>query len=140
MLSAPPFQGQEFLAASFISRKICGRWWADFQLIVDLMAALSYVKEDQVLDYYDQVIEPLIQKLPNTIPEAALDYVDYFERTYVGRRAGRNGARRGPIFKPDLWSIFPDLMEDMPTTNNALEAFNAQWNASDFCLTTFGLL
>ena len=83
MLSAPPFQGQEFLAASFISRKICGRWWADFQLIVDLMAALSYVKEDQVLDYYDQVIEPLIQKLPNTIPEAALDYVDYFERTYV---------------------------------------------------------
>ena len=102
----------------------------DFQLIVDLMAALSYVKEDQVLDYYDQVIEPLIQKLPNTIPEAALDYVDYFERTYVGHRAGRNGARRGPIFKPDLWSIFPDLMEDMPTTNNALEAFNAQWNAS----------
>ena len=102
----------------------------DFQLIVDLMATLSYVKEDQAVDYYDKVIEPLIQKLPESIPEVAFDYIDYYERTYVGRRAGRTGARRSPFFKPDLWSIYPDLLEDKPTTNNALEAFNSQWNAS----------
>lgn len=101
------------------------------------MAALAYVQHDQVVAYYDQVIEPMIHGLPDTVPESAIDYIDYFERTYVGRRAGRVGARRAPIFKPDLWSIYEDLMQDSPTTNNALEAFNKQWNAAKLPSDTF---
>jgi hypothetical protein len=109
----------------------------EFQLIVDLMAALAYVRSDQVVALYDQAIEPMIQSLPDNAPESAVDYIDYFERTYVGRRAGRVGARRSPIFKPELWSIYEDLMEDSPTTNNALEAFNSQWNAAKLPSDTF---
>jgi len=102
----------------------------DFQLIVDLMAALAYVRHDKVIFYYDQVVEPLITKLPDTTPEVAFDYIDYYERTYVGRRAGRVGSRRSPMFCPSLWSIYEDIIQDKPTTNNALESFNAQWNAT----------
>jgi len=109
----------------------------EFQLIVDRMAALAYVRHDLVVAFYDQAIEPMIQSLPDSVPEPAVDYIDYFERTYVGRRAGRVGARRAPLFKPDLWSIYEDLMQDSPTTNNALEAFNNQWNAAKLPSDTF---
>ena len=109
----------------------------EFQLIVDLMAALAYVRPDKVVTYYDQVIEPMVLKLSDAIPESAIDYIDYFERTYVGRRVGRVGARRAPLFKPEQWSIFEDLLEDSPTTNNALEAFNKQWNAAKLPSDTF---
>ena len=101
------------------------------------MAALAYVRPDKVVTYYDQVIEPMVLKLSDAIPESAIDYIDYFERTYVGRRVGRVGARRAPLFKPEQWSIFEDLLEDSPTTNNALEAFNKQWNAAKLPSDTF---
>ena len=109
----------------------------EFQLVVDLMASLAYVRPDKVIGYYDQVIESMVINLPDTIPEAAIDYIDYFERTYVGRRVGRVGARRAPLFKPEQWSIYEDLLEDSPTTNNALEAFNKQWNATKLPSDTF---
>ena len=102
----------------------------DFQTIVDSMASLAYVRQDKVVEYYNGVIEPLVQKLSDTVPEVAFDYIDYFERTYVGRHNGRMGLRRAPLFKPGVWSIYQELVDDQPTTNNNLEAFNSQWNAA----------
>jgi hypothetical protein len=100
-----------------------------FQMIVDLMAALAYVRHDKICDYYNEVIELLIDKLPDDTPEESVDYIDYYERTYVGRRAGRTGNRRAPVYKPDLWSVYEEVLLDHPTTNNNMEAFNRQWNA-----------
>jgi hypothetical protein len=109
----------------------------EFQTIVDLMAALPYVRSDKISGYYNLIIEPLIDQLPEDIPIEALDYVSYFERTYVGRRAGRTGNRRAPIYSPDLWSVFCEVLADHPTTNNAMEAFNSQWNAAKLPSDTF---
>ncbi len=55
------------------------------------MVALAYVRSDKICAYFNEVIEPLIEKLPEDIPIEAIDYIGYFERTYVGRRAGRTG-------------------------------------------------
>ena len=100
-----------------------------FQVIVDLMAALAYVRSDKICDYYNKVIEPLIDELPEDTPEEAMEYIDYYERTYVGRKSGRTGSRRSPVYKPDLWSVYGEVLVGNPTTNNSMEAFNAQWNA-----------
>jgi hypothetical protein len=109
----------------------------EFQTIVDLMAALPYVRSDKISGYYNLIIEPLIDQLPEDFPIEALDYVSYFERTYVGRRAGRTGNRRAPIYSPELWSVFNEVLADHPTTNNAMEAFNSQWNAAKLPSDTF---
>ena len=102
----------------------------EFQSIVNLMAALAYVRQDKIVDFYNSVIEPLTEDLPESTPEPAFDCITYFERNYVGRKSGRAGCRRAPMFQPELWSIYPDLMENSPTTTNSLESFNCQWNAT----------
>ena len=93
------------------------------------MAALAYVRPDKICDYYNEVIEPLIESLPEDTSEEAMEYIDYYERTYVGRKAGRTGNRRSPMYKPELWSVFEEVLVGQPTTNNSMEAFNAQWNS-----------
>jgi len=102
----------------------------EFQIIVDLLSALPYAKPSAVVAYFEAAIEPLIEKLPEDFPEPALEYIDYVVKTYIGRPAGRSGARRSPMFKPDLWSAYEDILAENPTTNNAVEAFNAQWNSA----------
>jgi hypothetical protein len=101
------------------------------------MAALAYVRSDKVCAYFNEVIEPLIEKLPEDIPVEAMDYISYFERMYVGRRAGRNANRRPPVYATELWSVFEEVLADHPTTNNAMEAFNSQWNAAKLPSDTF---
>ena len=102
----------------------------EFQVIVDLLSALPYAKPSSVVAYFVAIIEPLVQKLPEDFPEPAMDYIDYVVKTYIGRPAGRSGARRSPLFKPELWSAYEDILAENPTTNNAVEAFNAQWNST----------
>jgi hypothetical protein len=109
----------------------------DFQMIVDLMVALAYVRSDKICAYFNEVIEPLIEKLPEDIPIEAIDYIGYFERTYVGRRAGRTGNRRSPVYSPDLSSVFEEILANHPTTNNNMEAFNSQWNSAKLPSDTF---
>jgi len=94
------------------------------------LASLAYVRHDLVVPFFEEAIEPLIDDLPEDFPDVAHDYFEYVIRTYIGRRAGRSVARRRPMFKPELWSSFEDVIADLPTTNNALESFNARWNSS----------
>jgi len=101
-----------------------------FQDIVDMMAALSYCRADLVTQFFDEAIEPLIESLPEDFPDAAFKYIDYVTRTYVGKRAGRSGSRRAPMFKPEMWTVFDEVLHECPTTNNALEAWNGRFNST----------
>lgn len=101
-----------------------------FQEIVDWTAALSYCRADLVTQFFDEAIEPLIESLPDDFPDAAIDYIDYVTRTYIGKRAGRAGSRRAPTFKPEIWTVFDEVVQECPTTNNALEAWNGRFNTT----------
>ena len=108
-----------------------------FQEIVDFIAALSYVRSDLVIPFFNEVIEPMIDKLTDEILHEGQDYFDYVVRTYIGSRAGRSSSRRAPLFRPELWSSFDDLLTDSPTTNNALESWNARWNSAKMSTSNF---
>ena len=100
----------------------------DFQRIADQMCCLAYVPASSIVSYFETAIEPNIEKAEPDLPEAALDFFDYFVKTYIGRRAGRKGARRQPMFAHKMWSAFDQIKNGLATTNNAQEASNGVWN------------
>jgi hypothetical protein len=52
-----------------------------------------------------------------------LDFVDYFEDTFIGRVI-RNNRRRAPRFSVNMWNCFSRLDEELPRTNNSSEGWN----------------
>ncbi|CAF1439465.1 unnamed protein product, partial [Rotaria magnacalcarata] len=57
------------------------------------------------------------------VPMYVLDFVDYFEDTFIGRVI-RNNRRRAPRFSVNLWNCFSRLDEELPRTNNSSEGWN----------------
>jgi len=92
------------------------------------LSCLAYVPPDSIVSYFEAVIEPSIEKIESDLPEAAIDFFDYFVKTYIGRRAGRAGARRQPMFAHKQWSAYDQILNGQATTNNAQEASNGVWN------------
>ena len=68
---------------------------ADFALLVRMLAALAFVPPEEVADAFPEVALRL--------PEA-LELVEYFESTYVGRNVA--GRYRPPRFPPSEWSQY----------------------------------
>ncbi|CAF4086659.1 unnamed protein product, partial [Rotaria magnacalcarata] len=52
-----------------------------------------------------------------------LDFVDYFEDTFIGRVI-RNNRRRAPRFSVNMWNCFSRLDEELPQKNNSSEGWN----------------
>ncbi|CAF3401466.1 unnamed protein product [Rotaria socialis] len=57
------------------------------------------------------------------VPMYVLDFVDYFEDTFIGRVI-RNNRRRAPRFSVNMWNCFSRLDEELPRTNNSSEGWN----------------
>jgi len=100
----------------------------DFQRIADQLMCLAYVPPTSIVTCFEAAIEPNIEKIESDLPEAAIDFFDYFVKTYIGRRAGRAGARRQPMFAHKWWSAYDQILNDQAKTNNAQEASNGVWN------------
>ena len=49
--------------------------------------------------------------------------------TYIGKNL-RNGRRGQPYFAYTLWNKYQDVLDDVPATNNKVEAWNCAWNKS----------
>jgi hypothetical protein len=52
-----------------------------------------------------------------------VDFVDYFEDTYIGRPI-RGARRRCPRFSISMWNCFNRLDQQLPRTNNSAEGWN----------------
>ncbi|CAF5108916.1 unnamed protein product, partial [Rotaria sp. Silwood1] len=57
------------------------------------------------------------------VPMYILDFVDYFEDTFIGRVI-RNNRRRAPRFSVNMWNCFSHLDEELPRTNDSSEGWN----------------
>lgn len=118
-----------------------------FQTLIHMIGALSYVPLERVVEYYEQVVLRIIeeketkdqqQDKEDEEEEDEVDcsweewyddissYTDYVERTYIGKRSAvttRNNnsvaPRRKPLFQHALWNQY-DLMssaEEMTTVD-----------------------
>ncbi|XP_042149104.1 uncharacterized protein LOC121837548 [Ixodes scapularis] len=90
-----------------------------------MLPTLAFLPPAQVRDAFDALFEVL--------PSESTDLATYFEDTYVGRR--RQNGLHTAIFSPSLWSVPDAVQQDMPRTNNALEAWHQGIQSNvDWCL------
>ena len=54
--------------------------------------------------------------------------ITYCENTYIGKPNTRTGTRKNPRFQISMWNIYDRILADEPTTNIAVESWNARWN------------
>ena len=59
------------------------------------------------------------------MPEEGTDTLNYFEDTYIGRQIRRT--RRTPLFQVLLWNIHNRTIDDLPQTNNIVEAWHRRF-------------
>lgn len=100
-----------------------------FQNLVSMMCALAFVPVDEIIQLWCDVIEPEMYRMEDELTAEMDDYIDYFIDTYLGK-VGRNGRRGKPRIKHELWNVFSNVLEKIPTTNNMVEAWNGAWNKS----------
>lgn len=94
---------------------------ADFALSMKHLSALAFVPTAHVTEAFDALIAE------HTIPAAAREILDYMEDTWIGRIT-RDG-RRQPIFPLELWNCAESVLNDLPRTNNSVEAWHRGFEA-----------
>lgn len=88
----------------------------DFRLIFYLkFQALSFLLYSRIAGAYERITK--------TMPKKLSGFLEYFKGTYV---SGRNNNNR-PIFHPALWSNHRAVLQRLPLTTNALEAWHRRW-------------
>jgi len=111
---------------------------ADFKIFCECLKALAYVPEKKVPDYFkclldDQLTSLLTSldedpefkaELADVMKESLNKYIDYFERTYVGR-AGRAAWLKGKFAIP-LWNQYDNILEGRQISNNRHESFHSR--------------
>jgi hypothetical protein len=112
-----------------------------FYCFVSALVALAYVPEDQVVIYYQALLE---EELPATsdairmhigqghnddfqefknVKKSVDEFLQYFEKTYIGQ-PGRLGNLNPPSFPISLWNQHKATLAMESTTINANEAFH----------------
>ena len=97
------------------------------QEAVALFKSLAFVPEDEVIEVFEECVEPAMSKMtsdPDCLPEVER-YFDYLEKSYIGS-FGRNGKRKNPLYPPKLWNKFDVALAGTVKTSNACENWHSQ--------------
>ena len=76
----------------------------------------------------ERAFDVLVLNVPDD--DKVVEFVSYFERTFIGDSNGRRRRRRPPLFSHEMWNKFEDVMRDLPRTNNAVEAWHNAFKKS----------
>ncbi|CAN7996554.1 unnamed protein product [Ixodes hexagonus] len=90
-----------------------------FREAVQLLPALAFLKPTDVAQGFEDIQDHVINQ-----EEGTSSVFEYFERTYIGVPLGRNRTRREPPFPPSLWSCHERVVDELPKTNNSVEAWH----------------
>lgn len=83
-------------------------------MIIRMIAALAYVKEEDVASTYDMLAE--------IMPLFLQSFLQYFEKNFIGCQLDRRGDPIPAKFPIKDWNIFNK--SNIPRTNNHLEGWN----------------
>lgn len=89
----------------------------DFNLHIRCFSALAFLPIDDVIDGFLELIDEV---------DLPAELVSYFEATYIGEERGRGGYRRRlvPNFAIPSWNVHQRTTNDLPRTNNSVEAWH----------------
>lgn len=94
---------------------------SDFSLKLRHLVALAFVPKDDVLVAFEQLMDdPFFVQHELLL----LDFVHYFETTWLGPWNMRHTSRVEPRYKLKLWNCFQSVLDDAPKTNNGCEGFH----------------
>ena len=105
------------------------------QQLVRYMWALSLVPVSDIVKVWEQFVVkkvPVIaeDEWPNVEPDDLEDFVDYFEKTWVGGINKRSGNRKHPKFNHNLWNKHQAIVNEEDLTTNSSEGYNHQLRLS----------
>lgn len=92
----------------------------DFSFQIKKLLALAFVKPEDVIKFYEELIE---SEYYVTNEDYLKPLLNYFETTWI-RKKNRRGRCKAPIFPIELWNCFDSIIEDSPRTNNAVEGWH----------------
>ena len=93
----------------------------NFSLLIRHIPALAFFPPDDIPIAFDE--------LKTNMPVEANGIMEWFEEYYVrgrARRASRN-RRSLPLFPPSLWSVTDNIGNELPRTQNSVEAWHRRW-------------
>lgn len=99
---------------------------SEFSLKIWYLVALAFVPIQDVMATFEQLMEDDFF-VENEGP--LLQFVTYFERTWIGPWNRRKTARIPPLFAIDLWNCYNSVLENLPKTNNSCEGFHNGFSA-----------
>ncbi|CAN8005570.1 unnamed protein product, partial [Ixodes pacificus] len=123
-------QGCFFHLCQSVYRRLCklgfqARYGNDEEFAMRMLPALAFLPPAEVPDAFDGLLE--------VFPTEATDLAMYFEDTYIGRRR-RNGVQAA-MFSTSLWSVHDAVLQNLPRTNNSVEAWHRGFQSNvDCCL------
>ena len=97
----------------------------EFALHLRMLAALAFVPENNVIQYFNQLCDSIQQ----VYADDCVEILDYFENHYIGRFR-RNAPRRPPLFSLDIWNMFHRTQHELPRTNNSIEGWHRAFQAN----------
>jgi len=95
----------------------------EIRMAVKMMLALSFVPSNDVVVSFEEFVE--------AGPDEITSLVDYWEDTYIGRR--RRNRRANPRFAVDLWNVHDRINDNLPRTNNSVEAWHRAFQQTVDC-------
>ena len=102
----------------------------EFQYLVKLILALTYVPEAKVQVAFDTVVQAQYKRLQeediyDDYEVQLISFMAYITRTWIGRGTGPQ--RKKPMFPIQSWNKHEDVIMDKLLTNNVVETYNANW-------------
>ncbi|OXA46033.1 hypothetical protein Fcan01_19298 [Folsomia candida] len=94
---------------------------SNFSLMMKHLRSLAFVPPDDVVMSFDLLME---DEFFTTNEIMLAEFINYFERTWIGQwNRGRN-VWLEPIFSIKLWNCFHAVLQGLPKTTNACEGFH----------------
>jgi MULE transposase-like protein/FLYWCH-type zinc finger protein len=93
----------------------------EFAFELRKLVALAFIPPQDVIATFDQLMD---QDFFQENEEILLDFIQYFERVWIGKLNRRRTARLAPTYPIGLWNCFQSILDNLPKTNNTCEGFN----------------
>lgn len=130
LIPSARIQGCFFHLSQSVYRRVCAsglqstyNTQEDFAVLMRMFPSLAFLPTAEIPEAFQDLLE--------VIPVEAVPVANYFEDTYVGRPR-RNGLCSA-LFPPEVWSVRESTLEDMPRTNNSVEAWHRGFQRNVGC-------
>ena len=88
----------------------------NFSLLVRMFCSMAFVPNEEMINAFDYLCED---------EAVSMDFISYFELTYIGATHGQSRIRKAPLYPIVFWNIRSRVLDKFARTNNTLEEFHS---------------